>query len=63
MIWLNHNIMMLKKVIAVKILKVDEPKKAYRGPSDENQLSCAVNWPLKVARNVAQMEERRAHSS
>ena len=31
MIWLNHNIMMLKKVIAVKILKVDEPKKHTEG--------------------------------
>ena len=31
MIWLNHNIMILKKVIAVKILKVDEPKKHTEG--------------------------------
>lgn len=31
MIWLNRNIMMLKKVIAVKILKVDEPKKHTEG--------------------------------
>lgn len=31
MIWLNRNIMMLKKVIAVKILKVDEPKKHTKG--------------------------------
>jgi len=31
MIWLNRNIMMLKKVIAVKILKVDEPKKHAEG--------------------------------
>lgn len=54
MIWLNHNIMMLKKVIAVKILKVDEPKKHAESLMVKNQLSCAVNWPLKAARNVAQ---------
>lgn len=31
MVRLNHNIMMLKKVIAAKILKVDEPKKHTEG--------------------------------